>query len=85
MHPAKAIKLMNALSTNQKRRCVKKLLIIICHEKIKHKLLVGTILFIYICRRAKRQSIEEKIHNTSEGSWVSVSSILQNNESAADS
>ena len=84
MHPAKAIKLVNALSTNQKRRCVKKLLIIICHEKIKHKLF-GTILFIYICRRAKRQSIEEKIHNTSEGSWVSVSSILQNNESAADS
>ena len=27
---------------------------------------VGTILFIYNCRRAKRQSIEEKIHNTSE-------------------
>ena len=29
MHPANAIKLVNALSTNQKRRCVKKLLIII--------------------------------------------------------
>ena len=37
---------------------------IICHEQIYHKLLVGTILSIY--GELKRQSIEEKIHNTSE-------------------